>query len=392
MIQIRLLRPSTLFLALATITLAGLPSISTAQLAIPGEPADPSTLDPVPLKRERSVAVGKTSVRILVVGDAGIRDGGWLGSSDSSRKAVAARAREVCSEEPCDLVLMLGDNLYSKGIRIDNRVEDEEALAGIIHSFLADDETPVYMVLGNHDWSSWFIKHSTADRELEWIGSETELDVRGNAHFYEFEAGPVAIWALDTTPLVRKSSATKDPNLASWLGGIATSEAPWRVVAAHHPMRSNAGHGNPGTFRDGPFPFRIWPGKGFRELLDQRIEGVADLYLAGHEHNLQFISEVAIETPSGTAAAVVGSASKCTGPGRRFDNPGMELEAYNYGFVIVEATLDRLEISFHLSAQEGWRAWSAWRTQKSGWQFSTQDPPGTDRACKQDDSCCPAPQ
>ena len=222
-----------------------------AQLEIPSKPALPSTISPVPLKQERDVSPEAGQIRILVVGDPGVRDGGWHGDSDEARQAVAARAREACTEKRCDLVLILGDNLYDKGIRKEKRNEDSEALAGIVEGFLADADTPVYLVMGNHDWSPRIPRHSTVDRQLEWIGETSEPDVRGNAHYFNFQAGPVEIWALDTSPLVRKSSANRDPKLLSWLDGIGTSTAAWKIVAAHHPMRSNGEHGNPGRYRDG---------------------------------------------------------------------------------------------------------------------------------------------
>jgi 3',5'-cyclic AMP phosphodiesterase CpdA len=374
------------------LTAIAMPEASArAQLEIPSKPAAPSTISPVPLKQERDVSSEAGQIRILVVGDPGVRDGGWHGDSDEARLAVAARSREACTEKQCDLVLILGDNLYDKGIRKDKRDEDSSALAGIVESFLASPDIPVYLVMGNHDWSPRIARHSTVDRQLEWIGETTEPDVRGNAHFFNFRAGPVEIWALDTTPLVRRSSASRDPNLSSWLDGIATSKASWKIVAAHHPMRSNGEHGNPGRYREPPIPFSVWSGRGFRRLLDDKVEGAADLYVAGHEHNLQFLSEVGPTKGSGTAAAVMGSASKCTGPGKRSFNPGMELEAYNFGFAIIDATHARLEISFHIATAKGWNTWSAWRSRSGDWDFSDADPPGSYRACDGDDSCCPSP-
>lgn len=363
-----------------------------AQLELPATPVGPGTRTPVPLKREQSVAVGSTSVRILVLGDAGIRSGGWGGDTDAARQSVAAEARRVCSEKTCDLVVMLGDNLYDKGIRKGHIGEDEAALAEIVSSFLARPETPVYLVMGNHDWSPRIPRHSTVDRQLAWIGNTEEPDVRGNAHFYHFDAGPVGIWVLDSNPLVRRGSFNRDPALLRWLDGIAASESSWKIVFAHHPMRSNGEHGNPGHYREPPLPFSIWPGRGYRELLDSKIEGIVDVHIAGHEHNMQFLSDVGVEdSNSGTAVAVVGSASKCTGPGKRLLNPGMELEAYNYGFAIVEASPARLEIEFHLEDGKSWTQWHAWRERESGWEVDDTASLGAGRDCIRYDSCCPTP-
>ena len=383
---------SILGITLISIVLSVVPRPALAQFDVPASPASPETLVPVPLKRELDVAPDEPRIRILVIGDVGVRDGGWSGTSDLARRRVAARARTVCSENRCDLAVLLGDNLYDKGIRKRQQAEDEEALERIVRSFLADPEMPVYLVLGNHDWGPRLPRHSTADRQLRWVGATTEPDIRGNAHFYDLRAGPVALWVLDSDPLVKKGSANRDPDLLAWLDGLQESEAQWKIVATHHPMRSNGEHGNPGNYREPPIPFSIWPGKGYRKLLDSKVEGVADLVIAGHEHNLQFMSEVAIDRLSGTAAAIIGSGAKCTGPGKRRFNADMEFEIYNYGFAVVDATESELSITFHVASAAGWNLWTASRRRDSGWSFATPDETGRPRSCKEDDSCCPMPR
>ena len=363
-----------------------------AQLELPTTPFGPEVVGPVLLKEERAVAQGAESVRILVVGDAGVRDGGWGDESDRERKAVAARAREICSLDRCDLIVMLGDNLYEKGIRKRSVEEDEAALVEIVRSFLAEPDTPVYLVMGNHDWSPRIAKHATVDRQLTWIADTGAPDVRGDAHFYNFAAGPVGIWVLDTTPLVRKSTLARDPALLRWLDDMAEAEVAWKIVLAHHPMRSNGEHGNPGDYREPPLPFAIWPGKTYRTLLDTKIEGVADLHLGGHEHNLQFWAPTGASAAGAlTASAVVGSAAKCTGPGKRLLNPAMQIEAYNYGFAVLEASSDSLSLEFHLVDGTGWDSWRVWRGLSGGWQIGTPSPYAVDRSCRSSDSCCPTP-
>lgn len=51
----------------------------------------------------------------------------------------------------------------------------------------------------NHDWRKVFPSRTRAQAQLAWIGSED--GVRGNAHYYTFEAGPAVLWGLWSPPI-----------------------------------------------------------------------------------------------------------------------------------------------------------------------------------------------
>lgn len=86
------------------------------------------------------------------------------------------------------------------------------------------------------------------------------------ASYYTFTAGPVQFFALD------RQSATSDKQLA-WLDAeLARSQSRWKVVYGHHPIYSG------GNYEDRPdLISRLLP----------ILKGRADVYLAGHDHNLQ---------------------------------------------------------------------------------------------------------
>lgn len=212
---------------------------AVAQLELPMTPLGPAVVEPVLLKEERAVAQGAESVRILVVGDPGVRDGGWADESDRERKDLA---------------------------------------------------------------------------------------------------------------------------------------------------------GNPGDYREPPLPFAIRPGRAYRTLLDTKIEGVADLHVGGHEHNLQFWAPTgASATGALTASAVVGSAAKCTGPGKRLLNSAMQIEAYNYGFAVLEASSDTLALEFHLVDGARWDSWRVRRGRSGDWHIGIPSPHAVDRPCRSSGSRCPTP-
>ncbi|MFZ4616964.1 MAG: hypothetical protein ACOYM2_12315 [Rectinemataceae bacterium] len=75
----------------------------------------------------------------------------------------------------------------------------------------------------------------------------------------------------------------------------------WTIVMGHHPVLSNGPHGNAGNY-DGNAPGGQAELSGSRlaSFFDQSVSGRADLYLAGHDHDLE-----AFQIPGGKAREVV---------------------------------------------------------------------------------------
>jgi hypothetical protein len=97
----------------------------------------------------------------------------------------------------------------------------------------------------------------------------------------------VAFFFLDTNPMSQvrpdgigkeKDSATILPQLRWLESELAQSKARWKIVAGHNAIYSNGGHGNN-------------PGLGL--LLEPLfVRYGVDLYLAGHDHDLQLLEPV----------------------------------------------------------------------------------------------------
>lgn len=297
--------------------------------------------DEVAMGRAASVAdAGEDHVRFVAVGDAGL--------GNDAQAAVAAGVQEACDGR-CDFVILLGDNLYDEGIATE---ADKERIACIVDRYPSDAK---YLTLGNHDYHKVLPKMERARAQLDWI---READgARGAFHFYQFTAGLVDVTAVDTNVMVRGRIAGRYAELARFLGPLRPSSGRWSIVFGHHPYSSQGTHGDAGQYVDGGL--EIWRGEFFRSFMDRHVVGRADLYIAGHDHNLQFFPNLAGQD---TAQIVSGSGAKCQV--RRGQSEGeATMEYYGYGFALVDATPSRLTVTFH--DYRGRAIWGTTRTRQS---------------------------
>ena len=290
------------------------------------------------------------------LGDTGRREGD---APHPTQARVARGVRSACAARGgCDAVFLAGDNLYMTGLKGDpeERELKEKVLEAMVHSY----GLPVYAVLGNHDWDFVFSAQTIARRELDWIAEKE--GVQGDTHFWWVEAGPVTVWGLDTNYLQRNPRAHTHAALADWLARIDDAGSPWTIALGHHTLLSNGSHGNWGD--------RFRPARSMRKTFGDHVLGVVDLYVSGHDHNVQFFPEAGTDAAASTAVLVSGAGSKCTPPGKRPENPlrtGVEAvyEHYDLGFAILEADPERLVLSFHDA--DGAVRWQTHRGRDTPW-------------------------
>lgn len=324
-------------------------------------PRFPDAEDDWTFGEEAPVTVEGDAVVFAAVGD--------MGKANVPQAVVAGGVRRACADR-CDFVVLLGDNLYERGV-VD--ADDERALRCMVASY----GTPnVFSVLGNHDYDPVEPTIARAHRELAWIRRDERdpdgVGAHGDHHFYRFDAGSVRFVALDTNLMVRGVFDEGGyGRLARWLGPLHRGEDEWLVVLGHHPYVSNGAHHSAGMFLDAGLS--LWPGRFFRHVMARHVMGRADLYLAGHDHNLQFIPDV---DDGRTAQVISGSGSKCYPPAATRDHAAA-LEHYGYGFALVEATADSLSVGFH----DAWGAplWKMRRTRSSAWEASGRVPRASER-------------
>ena len=188
-------------------------------------------------------------VRVLAFGD--------FGNGSKEQKQVAAAMLKFHRQTPFDFAITLGDNFYNSGLEslTDPRLKTwwEEIYDPMGIKF--------YATLGNHDWG--FADSPAA----EILYTKQSPSWRMPAPYYTYTAGPAQFFALDTNEV-------SEAQLLWLKDGLANSRARWKLAYGHHPIYSVGQHqDNPGLIK------RLLP----------ILKGKADIYLAGHDHDLQHL-------------------------------------------------------------------------------------------------------
>jgi tartrate-resistant acid phosphatase type 5 len=195
-------------------------------------------------------------VRVVAFGDFG--DGSW------GQMRVAAAIARLDRRQPLDFGLTLGDNFYPKGLEELSDPRWQRDWEGL-YSRLG---IRFYATLGNHD-------HYT-ERGVE---TEIQRSLRSASWclpkpYYTFTAGPVQFFALDTNPFEKQEPSRREQ--LEWLDrALAASSARWKVVYGHHPIFSTGPDGNTESMVEAVLP-----------VLKRHQ---ADVYLAGHEHVMEYL-------------------------------------------------------------------------------------------------------
>jgi hypothetical protein len=246
-----------------------------------------------------SLSASDRPVRLLAFGD--------YGNGTPNQKRVANSMLKYHRKAPFDFAITLGDNFYSVGMEspTDPRWKTwwEELYEPLGIKY--------YVTLGNHDWG-----HPDSPA-AELLYGQKSKSWQLPAPYYTFTAGPVQFFALDT-------NETSDAQL-NWLASeLAESRARWKLVYGHHPIYSAGAH------RDSKVLIaRLLP------LLKER----ADIYLAGHDHDLQHLK------PEGGLHFFVSGGGGANIRPLREDSRSL-FAKMSYGFAVIEADVKRLTVRF----------------------------------------------
>jgi predicted phosphodiesterase len=200
----------------------------------------------------------KPAARIAVAGDVGTEDG--------TDRARTARAMERFDRRrPFDALLLLGDNVYPRG-------NPKELGERVFRPFapVLSGRTQLLGLLGNHD-----VLDGNGPGQVRRLGMP--------GRYYVKRLGPVRLIVLDSTQ-------PNDKRQLRWLGRALRSNAPWTVVALHHPLYSAGHHGSSLEVRAAVGPILA--------------RHAVDLVLAGHEHDYQRTKAI-----GGTVHVVSGGAA-----------------------------------------------------------------------------------
>jgi predicted MPP superfamily phosphohydrolase len=240
------------------------------------------------------------SVRVLAFGDFGI------GSAE--QKQVAQMMLAFHRQFAFDLGVTLGDNFYPRGMTspTDERwkTQWEELYSTLGIKF--------YAVLGNHDW------YGPDSPAAEILYSDKSSTWRMPAPYYTFTAGPVQFFALDTNEISEAQIL--------WLREeLSKSQSMWKVVYGHHPIYSAGAHGETKDL--------------IVRLLPLLQEGKVDVYLSGHDHNLQHL-----KLEGGVQFFVSGGGGADTYRTDPYERALFVKEGY--GFTVIEADKKEMKVRF----------------------------------------------
>ena len=250
------------------------------------------------------------STSFIAIGDAGT--GGPL------QFQVAEGIKRLCEEVGCDFVVGTGDNFYPTGVE---KISDKQFESKFEEPY-KNVPLPFYMTLGNHDTNSFIragdgIYNPLGDIQLAYARDRNKPSFRFQmpARYYNISTpveSPdkqplVDIYALDTTLLTSPKDVINRYKLhrmyqreGDWLKyKKSISKAQWQITLGHHTYISNGKHGNAGSYDnadeykftgalDNEVMKRI-TGDYVKQFTEEHICEDSDLYIAGHDHNLQYL-------------------------------------------------------------------------------------------------------
>ncbi|MGH1461585.1 MAG: metallophosphoesterase [Neptuniibacter sp.] len=310
-------------------------------------------------------------VRVVALGDAG--------TGEPSQGFVGEAIRQVCEKQGCDFVLGMGDNIYKSGPESIKDAQFDKKFEEPYQNL----KLPFFMVLGNHDSSGLspgdggfnargqieveYSKHSKLwampDRYYQ-----IKAPLQGENIRFQPDQNPqplVELFALDSTPVTsapdfipRYRINLYSNNMGNWLSaGLHNSRAQWKLAYAHHPYLSNGKHGNAGDYdsintyvdkyrlakylpRLNRHVFQRAAGTYYRNFFDEHMCGELDMYLAGHDHNMQWLAP--IETCGKTHFVVSGAGAKSNKIFSPENNPFYWQCSETIGFFWIDIVADTL--------------------------------------------------
>ncbi|HEY1121788.1 MAG TPA: metallophosphoesterase [Haloferula sp.] len=218
---------------------------------------------------------------------------GDFGTGDERQKAVArgmARYAASLGKKP-DGVVFLGDNFYGA---MPGGLKSDRWQTGFSQVYPGEDfPGPCWPILGNHDY------HDNLGGELVQLGYAKSLNRKTRwtfpAKFYRVDLPQVTMLMLDTNWETINRRVHGNDGRPCWMQAdeqeaqilwlereLSSKRAPFTVVCGHHPIYSDANHGDT---------------KELVEIIGPMLEkhGV-HAYFCGHDHDLQHMELEGLRT------------------------------------------------------------------------------------------------
>ncbi|MEO6260399.1 MAG: metallophosphoesterase [Thermoanaerobaculia bacterium] len=281
------------------------------------------------------------ALRLLITGDAG-----------ATHSRLRAGIQAVQKDRAIDAIILTGDNFYQCGVA---SVDDPQWTK--ITEHFGPAGVPIFPVFGNHDYGDPSRNRTKSDTCASFATNPAaQIEATGTVPGWSFPAenyvvktAAADLLMIDTQPLASRwdrpflQSGTAD-SITSWLQQrLRECKKPWRIVVGHHTIYSSGEHGRTNS-RDQ---------QNMRRLLPLLTKGHVDLYLCGHDHDLELLGN--LRSRKGPLFLVSGAGSGIgdmrarkpaalkTEPPTLFPDPVSAM----FGFAVLEIESARLTITFY---------------------------------------------
>ncbi|HEY7114971.1 MAG TPA: metallophosphoesterase [Tepidisphaeraceae bacterium] len=242
-------------------------------------PVAESTTKPADKKPASKPVVAKWSHRPYPADQVNLILFGDFGNGKPTQKNTARTMADYVSRTGVQFngALTVGDNFYVKLKDVDD-YQFQSVFEDVYDATRLN--FPFFATSGNHDQERSESGKTKVVLEQEYAAKHPDSRWKYPARWYRVDFPQDAEVPLVTALMLESSKPRLTPNEweaeKRWIAEqLATTPARWKIACAHHPFFSNGSHGDNGVLQ-------VEWGPIFKK-------GGLDLYIAGHDHDLQHL-------------------------------------------------------------------------------------------------------
>lgn len=281
--------------------------------------------------------IAEAPLKFLVIGD-------W-GREGTNNQSLVADAMGVIAEQlNVNFVISTGDNFYESGL---SSLDDPTFERSFTRIYTARSlQTLWYAVLGNHDYVQiaalqtnpalklrdprWHCERNYSFRRTVCPIPGGNCNATAEFFFIDTNVFVNAHWGVLNFTGLNSQEKEVEAILKNLRLSLSSSNATWKLVIGHHPIRSVGVHGDTLEL--------------VQSLLPLLEEHKVDLYINGHDHALELIKRLDSSIPLITS----GAGSQCYREQRETNPEDGLLFGYNrQGFVSMGISPSFLHVDFH---------------------------------------------
>ncbi|CAH1794614.1 unnamed protein product [Owenia fusiformis] len=221
------------------------------------------------------LVLGATStnaqLKFYAIGDWGVADI----NQDNVAEAMSNHAQ---ANGPIDFIVSTGDNFYPDGVW---SADDEQFTTKWrdIYNLPGISDLTWYITVGNHDYGQSGITNNEW-YQVDFGNIEPRWRLPNLYYNFTMPAGSSTVHfvAIDSQAL-RRNLNDRESQITFIDDQLSNSNADWKIVFGHHPPYTTGGHA-PGS-------------TSIRRYVLPAMEAAnADVYLSGHDHNLEYLRKI----------------------------------------------------------------------------------------------------